>query len=262
MTGWVDKLADAGRAVLAGGLDLLWPNVCVGCETQATPRGQLCDACTVKLLDLIALPSCPRCGATLGPNVPVYPDGCRNCPTPLPRFSRVFRLGPYAAPLRNVIRGFKFHKRLGLAEKLCTMLAERVGAQDDGDLPPDVIVPVPSHWLRRFSRSFDHSGLLAEHLAGVLGVPVASELIRIRNTPQQAQMSRTQRQVNVKGAFHAVEGNALAGARVLLVDDVTTTGATACECARALLAAGAARVNLAVIAKSEPPSAYSQYWDV
>ena len=259
--GIVRTITSAGRAVLAGGLDLLLPNVCGGCDSRATPRGQLCDACTVRLLSLIALPYCPRCGATLGPNVPAYPDGCRACPSPLPRFARVFRLGPYAPPLNLVIRRFKFHHRLGLAEKLCTMLAERIGAEDDGDLPPDVIVPVPTYWMRRFSRSLDHAGLLAEHLARALDLPIGAELLRVRNTPQQAHLSRTQRQASVKGAFRAIQASALGGARVLLVDDVTTTGATANECARVLLAAGATRVNLAVLAKSEPPTAYSQHWE-
>ncbi|MBN1942213.1 MAG: ComF family protein [Phycisphaerae bacterium] len=254
-------LAAVGRDVWSGAVDLLLPNVCGGCEDRATPRGQLCDACGVKLLALIALPYCPRCGATLGPNVRAYPDGCGACPSPLPRFGRVFRLGPYAPPLRNVIRRLKFYHRLGLAKKLCEMLAERIAAEGDGDLSPDVIVPVPAFWLRRFSRGLDHAALLAEHLARELSLPIGEELLRVRNTPQQAQLSRTQRFASVRGAFRTADASALRGARVLLVDDVTTTGATAGECARTLLQAGVTSVQLAVLAKAEAPTAYTQHWE-
>lgn len=259
--GVLRSLSVAGRGVWDGVVDLILPNVCGGCDAAVVSRGRLCDACSVKLLDLIALPYCPRCGATLGPNVPAYPDGCSVCPSPLPRFSRVFRLGPYAQPLRHVIRRFKFHHRLGPAETLCEMLAERVVAEDDDELAPDVIVPVPMHWLRRFSRSLDHAALLAEQLGRSLDLPISPELLRVRNTPQQAQMSRTQRLTSVRGAFRAVDDSSLQGARVLLVDDVTTTGATANECARVLLNAGATTVQLAVLAKAEPPTAYAHHWE-
>jgi ComF family protein len=256
-----DNIARGFTAVLAGGLDMLLPNVCGGCGEQATPRGKLCDACAVKLLDLVALPYCPRCGATLGPNVPAYSDGCSACPSPLPRFRRVFRLGPYAPPLRHIIGQFKFHHRLGLVNKLSAMLQERILAEFDDDLPPDLIVPVPMHWMRRYSRSLDHAAILSEKLARLLDLPIGAELLRVRNTPQQANMTRTQRFKNIKGAFQAVDEAALRGARVLLVDDVTTTGATANECARTLLKAGATTVYLAVLAKAEPPTAYTQHWE-
>lgn len=252
-------LAAAGRDLAAGVLDLLLPNLCGGCEKRPVLRGRLCEDCTIQLLERIALPYCPRCGATLGPNVPAYPDGCAACPSPLPRFARVHRLGPYAPPLRRAIRRFKFHRRFGLLGVFCAMLAQRIRTESEKeDLLPEVVVPVPAFWLRRMARGVDHAALLAEGLARELSLPLGEELLRVRNTPQQAHLPRTRRLEAVRGAFQARSPSALGGARVLLVDDVTTTGATADECARTLLRAGATRVHLAVLAKAEPPAACSR----
>lgn len=252
------------RQVAAGFIDLLLPGACAGCQRAAVDTAGLCDECGVRLLQLVALPYCRRCGATLRPNVPAYPDGCVECPNPLPRFSRVFRLGPYAPPLRNIVHDLKYRARMGVVARTMNLLAERI-AEDAGDAPFDVIVPTPMHWSRRLGRGVDHARLLAETLAGGLArsgpaVPVGTELVRVRNTPPQVHMTRTQRIANVRGAFAVAHQPSIAGARVLLVDDVTTTCATAGEAARTLLRAGALDVALAVISKAEPPHAYTQHW--
>ncbi len=255
-------LVRAVRAIGEGLLDLLWPGVCGGCGAAAARQGRLCEACSVRLLRLVSLPYCPRCGASLGPGVPAYTDGCVACSNPLPRFSRVIRLGPYTQPLRYAIRRLKYRGRLELLGPLCDWLAEGIEASLPAQEPrPEVVVPVPMHWRRRIWRGLDHANLLAEALAGRLRLPVGEELIRIRSTPPQVRMNRTQRIANVRGAFAAANSAAMAGVRVLLVDDVTTTGATANECARTLLRAGAEGVMLAVLAKAEPPTAYAAHWE-
>lgn len=257
-----DSLRKAAAALADGLVDLVLPAVCCACGCHDELDGGLCRACRLHLLSLIALASCPRCGGTLGPNIPPREDGCGQCRTALPRFGLAFRLGPYAGPLRAAIRGLKYRGRLGLRRRMVSMLAERIqaGSAADGvNARPgyDVVQPVPMHWLRRLGRGFDHALAIAAPLAGRLGVPLGCELVRVRNTPPQVRLSRTRRIENVQGAFAARDPAALAGAAVLLVDDVTTTGATANEAARVLLRAGAASVTLAVLAKSEPPRAYA-----
>jgi len=249
-----------GRAfsAAAGGLaDLLMPAVCVACGCHDAAAEGLCPACGVRLLRLVSLPYCPRCGATLGPHIPERPDGCGGCPVTLPRFERVIRLGPYADPLRPLIRGLKYH-RCQMTQRLGVMLAEGVAARLAGR-KLDLVMPVPMHWRRRLARGRDHARLVAREIARRLDLPLGSELVRVRHTPAQAFLSRTQRIRNVHRAFGLTGTRAVAGADVLLVDDVTTTGATANEAARTLLAGGAGHVTLAVIAKAEAPTAYAEH---
>ena len=249
------------RRVVRGLADLLLPGVCSGCGGAADGAEGLCDACNERLLSLVGLRYCPRCGTTCGPHIQTpWADGCFACPTPLGRFDQVFRLGPYTTPLRDAIRGLKFHRQLDLVRRLGQLLAGHIAAEPR-DFPYDVLVPMPMHWLRRTGRAMDHAALLGEVVAARLDLPLGRELVRIRNTPQQATLSRAKRIQNVRGAFRAGREAMVRDARVLLVDDVTTTGATADEAARVLLRAGAAAVTLAVIAKSEPAQSYAAHWD-
>jgi ComF family protein len=258
--GVLRRLFTAGQMLQKGVLDLLLPNVCGGCRKAVAEEDGLCEACSVRLLSLVSLPYCPRCGSTIGPNIPIYPGGCSQCPNPLMRVSRVVRLGPYTRPLREVIRRLKYRGDTAMVRRLGQWLGEVFRASDK-ESEPEVIVPVPMYWTRRFRRGADHAGLIAEALAAELSLPVDTELVRIRNTPQQAQITRSERMANVRNAFRAANPPAIAGVNVLLVDDVTTTGATANECARTLLRAGAEHVSLAVVAKAEPPVSYTQHWE-
>jgi ComF family protein len=203
----------------------------------------------VKLLELVARPYCRRCGTSLAPAVPVYEDGCSRCPVPVPRFERVVRLGPYCPPLRNIITDMKYRGRTRMAGRIAAMLSASLEAGDDR---PDLIVPIPMHFARRIWRRVDHTAVISRALARASGIPVSGELLRLRNTPQQAELTRSRRAENVRGAFRARSRRALAGAHVLLVDDVTTTTATADEAAGTLLATGAASVTLAILARTEP----------
>lgn len=245
------------RGLGAGLADLFLPNVCAGCGQRLAGAEGLCDECGVRLLSLVATPYCPRCGSSVGPGVAVREEGCRGCPVPLGRFVRVVRLGPYADPLRPILRELKFRRQEAMVRRLGHMLALAVLSQCPGE-NFDLVMPIPMHWWRRLLRGCDHSRLLASALASELRLPLGHELARIRHTPQQAHLPRSRRMENVRGAFSARGSTALQGAVVLLVDDITTTGATASEAARALLDAGATRVTLAVAAKVDPPRAYSQ----
>lgn len=254
--GGIESLLLIARTMAAAVGDLLLPDVCHGCRTEPPQIHGLCESCAVNLLMLAGLPYCPRCGTTLGPHIDVaYEAGCAACPNPLPRFARVVRLGPYAPPLQEMIRELKYRRHAAMVPRLGQLLAEAVdGCEDVGDL--DVVAPVPAWWARRLRRGIDHAALLAEALSRNIHLPLAPLLQRTRNTPPQVGRSRTQRIANMRGAFQA-NGEDISGARVLLVDDVTTSGATASECARTLLQAGALRVTLAVIAKAESGDAYA-----
>lgn len=251
-------LAAAVRSCLAGVADLLLPDVCAGCQADHVAAEGLCADCSAELLSLVALPYCPRCATTLGPNVPARMDGCGGCQSTLPRFDRVFRLGPYTTCLRRLIRDLKYRRRQRLRRRMGRLLAERVAREwDGGDL--DVVVPVPMHWRRRMERGFDHARAIAARLAAELGLPLSDELLRTRHTLPQVHLPRSRRVENVRGAFAARSPAALEGANVLLVDDVTTTGATVAEATRTLREARTHHVAVAVLAKAEPPTAYAEH---
>ncbi len=256
MTGPGKAVLRAVRALAEGVAGLWIPPVCPACRAAEISADGLCDDCNLRLLALVSLRYCPRCGATVGPNIPLYEDGCACCPTPMGRWDRVVRLGPYADPLRGVIRQLKYRRRQIMPRRLGRMMAQAV-ATHCPQAEFDVIVPVPPHWRSRLVRGQDHTAVLAASVARELGLMMGAELVRIRNTRPQVHLARSRRIENVRGAFEAALPAAVAGTHVLLVDDVTTTGATANEATRTLLAAGAARVTLAVVAKADPPVGYA-----
>jgi len=255
----VTGVARAVAGLSAGLVDLLLPDVCAGCGCELSGVEGLCDECSRKLLALVSMSYCPRCGASVGPNIPISEEGCFACPNPVGRFARVVRLGPYAEPLRSILRELKYRRRELMVRRLGKMLAHAVETRC-GEEDFDLLISVPMHWRRRLGRGCDHARLLGRAVARRLELPMGDELVRTRHTPQQARLPRSRRFQNIRGAFAARAASTLQGARVLLVDDITTTGATASEAARALLKAGASKVTLAVVAKAEPPRAYSNYW--
>ncbi len=236
---------------------LLWPDVCAGCGCGDEVREGFCASCSLELLSLTALNYCPRCGATVGAGLRADDDGCYACPDPMPRFCHLVRISPYAAPLRQTIIQMKYRRRSNIAEHAGKLLAEAISARCDV-ASIDVAMAVPMHWLRRMGRGWNHSAVLTDGVADRLGLPTGDELIRTRNTPPQVRLPASSRVANVRGAFTVTRPGNIQGAHVLLIDDVLTTGATANEASRTLLAAGAERVTVAVLAKSEPPTAYAQ----
>lgn len=247
-----------GLRKAAGAVDsLVYPSSCTACLRRPIDRNHLCTPCQVELLRLVSLPFCPRCGQTVGPNVPGCGDeGCGACPGTFPRFARVHRLGPYTGPIRRAVRELKYRRRDTLVGYLCGLLG-RLIERDGEDVR--LVLPVPMYWSRRLLRGQDHSRRLAGALASHLGLVLGDDLVRKRDTPPQVHLPRSRRLQNVRGAFDVRNPAAVDGESVLLVDDVTTTGATADEAARTLLRAGASRVELAVLGKSEPPTAYGAY---
>jgi ComF family protein len=147
------------------------------------------------------------------------------------------------------VHALKYQDRTDLAPTMGRWMA-RAGRELLGEA--DVLVPVPLHWRRGWSRRFNQSGALARVIERQTGVKLASEALRrVRPTEQQVGLSRTQRASNVQGAFGVAPDRKadIAGRRVVLIDDVLTSGATVDACARALLRAGAAEVDVLVFAR-------------
>jgi len=242
------------RGVLGGVrgcLDWLLPPACQLCgETLAEASSvELCSRCRTGFPGITS-PHCPVCllpHAT--PTGLDYPcESCLRQPLPI---QRVIALGLYADTLRQAVHAFKYRNRIGLQRPLGCLLAERVAAQMEAGRSP-LLVPVPLHGTRLRQRTYNQSQLLAREMGRRLGCSVAPRLLkRVRATPSQQGLPLEERLCNVRGAFEVTR--ALQGDQVLLVDDVMTTGATARSCAAALLQAGAAVVELAVLARAPRP---------
>ncbi len=215
-------------------LDLLFPPRCVHCRRTGEP---LCADC----FGAMRAPSAPRCercdqplGAAVGPRCAV----CRalaSSPQP-PVLDRIVVALRYEDATRSAIRALKFGRQRRLAQPLAYLLTEaamRAGAEID------VLIPMPLHATRRRERGYNQAALLARPVARALGVPVNERVLaRIRATQPQTRLNHLERRSNVAGAFALMgPAEALAGKRIALVDDVTTTGATLEAAAEALRAA-------------------------
>jgi ComF family protein len=231
-------------------LNALYPPACHFCGA-ALPSDEVdfCADCTL-LLTADPWTTCPRCAATVGPHTHLA-EGCPRCRDEPFAFSGVLRLGKYAGPLQEAVLRMK--KPLGedLAHALGRLWAERA-FEKLAALRADVVVPIPLHWLRRFHRGYNQAETLARALAKKLAIPCKPRwLRRIRHTPMQPRQSATGRRANVQGALKASFWADVRGKTVLIVDDVLTTGSTCNEAARALKRAGAARIVVAVLSRSE-----------
>jgi ComF family protein len=244
--GWLQIRETAGLA-WNGLLDVLYPPCCLVCgRDDAQP---LCAVCRAAIAPL-APPFCDRCGIQVAAGRLV----CDHCEAgPLPEFAWSQAVGLYSGVLQTAIHRLKYDGKLALAAPLGTLLAESLKAPSPL-LPAgerfDAIVPVPLHASRYRSRGFNQSERLARALAGPLGCPLSTDaLARVRKTPTQTALGRTERQRNVQGVFEARNPAAVAGKSILLVDDVLTTMSTVNECARVLRNAGARRVAVLGLAR-------------
>ena len=231
------------KALLAGAVMLFPPQArCLGCGSLlGTPFPWLCQDCQQLLIPMadIGWRLCSRCG------LPVEGSRCHTCgewPPDSPSLARcVF---PYTRPAQGLIRAFKYNGVYRLAPYLARHMSDMMITQ--ALEAPDALIPVPMHPRRLRQRGYNHALLLAQELGRQQGLPLwPDRLERVKNTRQQAKLSGGERRVALEGAFAARE---VAGKRLLLVDDVLTTGATACQCTRALLEAGAKEVRLIALA--------------
>jgi ComF family protein len=228
--------------------DLVWPRNCTLCGSRlppGLPERWLCDPCEAAV-STDPFPTCPRCSSTVGPHVNAS-DGCLRCVNRRYRFDGTVRLGVYDGRLRQAVLVLKHAAGEPLAEYLGRVWTVGCGARLTHPRPT-VVIPVPLHWWRRVRRGYNQSAAVARGIAGGLGLPMHDALCRPRPTPTQTTRSATERWANVQDAFRLRPGAVVRGERVLLVDDVLTTGATADAASGVLLAAGAAQVWVAVLA--------------
>lgn len=235
----------------AAGRHLLFPPSCVYCrhllpEPAAPPW--LCLDCVRRLVP----PSrevCPGCGLAL----PAVPGArCPACADRQFRFDALVALGDYEGELRRAVLRMKRAIQEPLSAALGQLLAQQRGAEI-ASLRPDVVLPVPMHWLRRILRGTNSPEIVASQLAAGVRRPMSPLLIRRRYTQSQGNLTPTRRAANVRNAFRLQHPQDFAGARVLLVDDVVTSGATCNEAARLLKRAGAAFVGVAAICRTQSP---------
>jgi ComF family protein len=240
----------AGRHVLSRAarlaLDIPLPTLCVSCREPVDGEG-VCAACWAKL-SFIERPYCPRLGIPF-----VYDPGpdmlSMEAIASPPAYQRARAAVRYDDVARTLVHALKYQDRTDLAPAMGRWMARAGGELLAG---ADMLVPVPLHWRRAWRRRYNQSGALARVIERQSGVKLASEALRrVRPTQQQIGLSRLERASNVQGAFKvAPERKAdIAGRRVILVDDVLTSGATVDACARALLRAKAAQVDVLVFAR-------------
>ncbi len=237
------------RNMLSWVADLAYPTACAHCNAFCDGPGPLCLECNDKLHELSIAAACAKCA---------MPIAQANAPCPrclgkgLYPFDRVARLCIYDDPVKTLVRQFKYHRRWPLAEWLTDRLLEQPRIQlllKEIDL----IVPVPLHRRRQFSRGYNQAKVIAARIAKRSQHPLIQPLRRIRNTEQQtAQTSQKARHANVRDAFALKDPKAIEGKKILVVDDVLTTGATLQAVGRTLSAAKPASLSGIILAVADP----------
>lgn len=202
--------------------ELLFPPQCIFCR-RVIDEGHICRSCRASL---------PLCG-----KVQVRHEFFSDCAAPL----------RYEGRVRKCLLAYKFSGRRSYAEGLSELVAEAVRRELDGRF--DVVTWAPVSAKRRRQRGFDQARLLAERTADKLGTPARELLKKTRDTRANSSLKGAElRRANVSGAYEATDRGSIRGARVLLIDDIVTTGATLSECSRVLLTAGAESVVCAAAA--------------
>jgi ComF family protein len=250
---WSHAVARSLRGGLGALADLLLPPVCISCRKHTLAHGLLCGACWSRI-DFIAPPICARLGVPL-PYDAGEPSLSAAAIAEPPVYDRARAAARYSGTMRDLIQSFKYGDRHEGVAMFGRWMAE-AGAELLADA--DVIVPVPLYRSRLWSRRFNQSAMLARAVSRLADVPVDYFLLaRVKRTPSQVGLSAAQRRRNVAGAFRVLQPRPrLAANRIVVVDDVITTGATADACARVLKRAGAARVDVLALARAVEPSAF------
>jgi competence protein ComFC len=231
------------------GLGFFYPETCQLCGEQpaAARDGFVCRRCWTQVR-FIRPPFCERCGLPY-PGDLTTPFECENCRELELHFSSARSAVVARGIVREIIHRYKYQRALWFEPFLADLLI-REAKPVLGGPHWDYIVPVPLYPLKQREREFNQAERLATHLSAATGIPLKSKLLRrVLPTATQTLLTREQRAANMRGAFLADRGARLDGERIVLVDDVFTTGATTCACAKALQAAGAGEVCVWTVAR-------------
>jgi ComF family protein len=236
------RLLRIGRAVVDGVL----PPRCLACGEMVDEPDALCGRCWGGIT-FFAPPWCAACGLPFP-----HPMGegalCAACASERRSWDRVRAVLRYDKNSRGLVLGLKHGDRTHLAGAFGRWM-NRAGSEVLAGA--DLLVPVPLHWTRLFRRRYNQAALLAQAIRSAGGPDVAADwLVRRRRTPAQGRLGPVARERNVRGAFVIRAGRSFAGKRVVIVDDVMTTGATVEECARVLKRAGAASIGVLTLARA------------
>jgi ComF family protein len=240
----LEWLKGLGREVV----DLLFPPHCAACNRFG---GWLCASC-LQQIDVIQAPTCRRCGLPLGGTIPA--NGtipvCPQCCSLTSKLDGVCAFAFHGGPLRKAIHQFKYNDLRVLAAPLGRLLSEGWVTLPPNDLDVDAIVPVPLHASRFSERGYNQAALLARELGHHLERPVVEGvLVRVKDTIPQVGLDAQARRDNVHNAFQCVDSS-LAGQRVLLLDDVYTTGSTLEAAADALRMEGVSSIWAYTLARA------------
>lgn len=246
----LSPLAGAFRGIL----DVLLPHQCLKCGALVGGEGALCAACWTDMT-FMSPPFCACCGYPFELDFGPGAEGelCGACLRDPPPFDRARAVLRYDEASRPLILGLKHADKTHGVPAFGAWLARAAGPLADD---ADVVAPVPLHRWRLFKRRYNQAALLAHAVAAKAGLACLPDLVtRLRATPSQGRMSRSGRRANVRGAFAVAPRHRarISGARVLLVDDVMTTGATVEAAARCLLRAGAGAVDVLTLARVVRP---------
>jgi ComF family protein len=250
-------LTNVGRSVLpfaekafCGLFQQLFPDDCRVCgePLRNVSRIPVCPACLSEPSAISADYFCTDCQTPFLNRFPLDEHGrCALCRLGANGFDTVYTFGSYEEALRELIHLFKYHRVRTLVGPLGRLLARAVPTERVFDL----VVPMPLHWRKRLSRGYNQSELLAKEIGRLRGLRVKKIVRRVKATAPQAGLSNSKRRLNMQGAFAVRNGVDIKGLRVLLIDDVLTTGATASACAKVLKRAGAKHVAVAAVARTD-----------
>lgn len=231
----------------ARALDMVYPAHCPACGVATVEPGAFCGPCWSRM-PFITRPYCERLGTPFAFDVGgplLSPEAIADPPA----FDRARAVALHEGDAKGFVHRLKFSDRLDLARPMGVLMAASGREVLEG---ADRLIPVPLHWTRLIWRRFNQSLALAEEVSRHCGVPVtAHALRRTKRTPRQIGLTRAQRQANLQGAFvvPAAERMEIEGRRLVLIDDVHTTGATLNACARVLRRAGAANIDVLTFTK-------------
>ena len=243
---WTRRAPAFASRLAAAALDTLYPPICLACRAATGAHGALCPRCWAAIR-FIERPFCERLGTPferdLGEGL-LSPQAMADPPV----FARARAVARFEdGPARKLAHRLKYSDRAELARPIGRWMA-RAGA--DVLAEADILAPVPLHPLRLWRRRFNQAATLAREISRQTGVPCElGALLRVKATPSQVGLSRAQRAENVQGAFRVAEGASVRGRKIVLVDDVLTSGATANAASRVLLRAGASWVDVLVFAR-------------
>ena len=226
-------------------LNFVFPSHCLLCKSfissdemqdHTYPKNLVCKTCWDSL-NILPHPFCPRCRSFLDQSL----RRCPKCPQSS-SLSLNRSLGVFDPYYQTLIHHFKYNRKFSIGKNLGRRLGE-ILKKEEFSIGFDYIIPVPLHSSRKRERGYNQSRILAEEISKTVSVPLMDKvLMRMKKTKDQTHLSPEERERNVRGAFVVRANSALQGKKVILVDDVMTTGVTLKECARVLKDAGAKEV--------------------